>query len=414
MMEFIGTLILIWLGIWLLGAIANFIGSLFGSATKAIAGEGSFKENMDLSLNGMGALEAKLKTMNLNDDGTGPVIKEISGKGLLPIKAVTNLSFITSVFDATSGEYEAVISSLDSFQEADSPVYQHEVKIGKIDSDQGFISWVRLGVIIPDILQPPYGGERKMVGIIRMIDMDNPPEIRHGFHTDEETIWTKSFEFTHTFEEKGYKEETEHREESMAVAVKIGVALAFSDGAFSDSEGEVLKGWISKAIEPFSEEKQADLKKLYNTALKEAYADGEQGKLVLSELTARLHDIGEKSTKYDALELCFEIMVADGIADKKELEMIRGISDALDLDMDEVEKMRDQKIIALGSGISEHASIETILGIEKHWSNDEVKKYLREEFKKWNNRLNQLTDKAERDNAQLMLERISEARKKYA
>ena len=413
-METIGIILFVWVGLWLLGVAFNFIGSLLGSATKAISGKGSFKENIDLSLNGMGTFEAELKTMNLNDDGTGPVIKEISGKGLFPIEAATNLSFITSVFDTTSGEYEAVISSLDSFQEADSAVYQHEVKIGKIDSDQGFTSWVRLGVIIPDVLQPPYGGERKMVGIIRLIDMDNPPEIRHGFHADEKTIWTDSFEFTHTFEEKGYKEETEHREESMAVAVKIGVALAFSDGAFSDSEGEVLKGWISKAIEPFSEEKKSDLKKLYNTALKEAYADGERGKLVLSELTDRLHDIGEKSTKYDALELCFEIMVADGIADKEELAMIRSISDALDLDMDEVEKMRDQKIIALDSNISEHASIESILGIEEHWSNDEVKKYLREEFKKWNNRLNQLTDKAERDNAQLMLERISEARKKYA
>jgi len=39
--------------------------------------------------------------------------------------------------------------------------------------------------------------------------------------------------------------------------------------------------------------------------------------------------------------------------------------------------------------------------------------HLREEFNKWNNRLNTLPEGVERDNAQQMLGLISDARKKY-
>ncbi|MCK5664359.1 MAG: hypothetical protein KAI17_12795, partial [Thiotrichaceae bacterium] len=84
------------------------------------------------------------------------------------------------------------------------------------------------------------------------------------------------------------------------------------------------------------------------------------------------------------------------------------------LDMDEVAKMRDKNIVNLDSSVSDHASVEVMLGIESDWSPEKIKSYLRTEFQKWNDRLNTLPDGHERSNAQLMLNRIAEARKKYA
>ena len=107
-------------------------------------------------------------------------------------------------------------------------------------------------------------------------------------------------------------------------------------------------------------------------------------------------------------------MAADGVADETEITIIKQIALALNLDMDEVAKMRDQKIIGLNSSVGSHASIETMLGIEPDWSEDQIMKHLRVEFQKWNNRLNTLDEGDERDNAQIMLNRIAEARKKYA
>tara|TARA_B110000211_G_scaffold89657_2_gene104767 strand:- start:5756 stop:6991 length:1236 start_codon:yes stop_codon:yes gene_type:complete len=397
----------------------NFIINAFfktvGAAGNAVIGKGSFSENMELSFKGMGEFDVKLQDTHLQDDGTGPIVKEIVGKGLLPVLQNKNVGIVISVFDKTSGELEPVISALDIFQEADSAVYQHITEMGQIQPDQGFVNWARLGVVIPDILEPPYSGTRNILVIVRMIDLDNPPAIEHGYHQTDDAgiVWQKSLTFDYNFIDKGYREASEHRDEAVAITLKIGMAVAMADGNLDDSEGEVLKNWIIKSIAPFSDEKQISLKTLYNNAMRDSYSDAEHGLLSLSDLTERLNEIGEKTTKYETIELCFEVMAADGVADENELKTINKIAEALNLDIDEINKMRDQKIVGLDTSATDHANIEVILGISPEWSNEQIKKHLRTEFQKWNNRLNTLSDGVERENAQLMLNKISDARKKY-
>jgi uncharacterized tellurite resistance protein B-like protein len=270
-------------------------------------------------------------------------------------------------------------------------------------------------MIVPEFLEPPYSGERNLIALVRLIDCDNPPIIRHGFGQEDNVIlWTKTLEFTFDFTEKGYQEASEHRDEAVGISLKIGMALAMADGSLDDTEGETLKHWIIKAISPFSEDKMQHLKKVYNQAMKEAYDASKNGSLVISKLTNRLNEIAEKSIKYETIELCFEVMAADGVADDEEIKLIHKLADALNLDMNEIEKMRDQKIVGLSSSSASNSSIEALLGIDPSWSADETKRHLRIEFQKWNNRLNTLTDKEEKAKAQEMLDRISEARKRYS
>lgn len=373
-------------------------------------------DNADLAFKGMEGFELRLKDSRLNDDGTGPVVKKIEGKGLFPLTRTTNVGFVTSVFDSTGGELKPVLSVIDGFQEEGSIVYQDRCAIGEIGPYQGFIQWVKIGVVIPDILEPPYGGQRKLKAIVRMINLDGFSNIQHGYHNEGDSgiLWQKSLDFDYEFENKGYEEASKHRDEAVGLSLKIGVAVAMADGSLSDEEGDVLKTWIVKSIKPFPDEKKDNLKKLYNAAMRDSYALAKGGSLSLSDLTKRMNEIGEKTSKYETIELCFEIMAADGIADESEINVIRQVSMALNLDMDEVAKMRDQKIIGLDSSIGNHASIETILGIEPEWPADQTMKHLRTEFQKWNNRLNTLAEGEERINAQIMLDRIAEARKKYA
>lgn len=415
-MEAIFGIILVvggyYLFMWVLGAGFKTI----GAAGRAVTGKGSFSDNMELAFKGMGPLEVHIEDSHVNEDGTGALVKEIMGKGLFPVEMTKNVAFLTSVFDATSEQYEAVISVLDGFQEPDSVVFQNETNVGKVGPGQGYVSFVRLGVVIPDLLTPPYGGSRNLVVSIRLIDLDNRPSINNGFHGEDTSgiLWQKALEFTHFFEEKGYKEASEHRDEAVSLSLKIGMAVALADGVFDESEGRVLQNWIVKSIAPFSDEKKERLKELYNEAMRESYKEAKEGSLVLSYLTERLNEIGEKASKYEAIELCFEVMAADGVADAEEMKLIRGVSESLDLDMAEVEKIRDQKLVDLDVNVTGHASIEMMLGIEPDWSEDKVKKHLRTEFQKWNNRLNTLNEGQERESAQLMLDRIAEARKKYA
>jgi tellurite resistance protein len=374
-------------------------------------------QKVDTEENGaLGFLQVRFADRRLGDDGSGPLCKEIEGRGAFPIARPVKLGFITSVFDKTTGELEPVLSTLEAFQESTSVVYQHRLEVGAVTPEQGFLQWVRVGAIFPELLQPPQGGVRHLVAILRMVDMDNLPTITHGYHQGEPPglLWQQVLDFDYTFNEKGYKEAAAHRDEARAIAVKMGIAVAMTNGSLDQKEGETLKNWIIRTIAPFSEEKQKELKALYNTAMKEAYAAAKNGSLGLESLTQRLNEIGEKSIKYEVVDLCFEVMAADGIADVEELKTIRSVSEALGIDMDEIGKMRDQKILGLNTAATNQASIEDILGIESAWDNERIRKYLRLEFQKWNNRLNTLDEGEERSNAQRMLDLIAEARKKYA
>ena len=415
-MESIGILILVVIG-WALFKVFLSAGTrTIGAVAKAAVGKGTIKDNLELAFKGMGQLEIRFKNTHYGEDGGGPLVKEIEGKGLFPLMQTTRVGFITSVFDKTTGELEPVLSAIDHFQEPHSPVYQHQVEIGQASPDQGFVSWVRLGVVIPEIIQPPYGGTRNLQVVIALVDLDDLPDITHGFREGDQPglLWQQSLVFSHSFEEKGYKEAAEHRDEAVALALKIGMAVAMSDGSLDDEEGETLKEWIIRSIDPFPDEKRERLKALYNSAMEEAYLEAKSGDLSLSVLTNRMNEIGEKTTKYETIELCFEVMAADGIADAEEIKMIRKVSEALSLDLDEINKMRDQKIISLDSRLSDHVSVEDLLGIENGWDNVRIKKHIRTEFQKWNDRLNTLAEGDERDNAQRMLTILAEAREKYA
>tara|TARA_R110002072_G_C7963504_1_gene534101 strand:+ start:2507 stop:3757 length:1251 start_codon:yes stop_codon:yes gene_type:complete len=398
---------------WLLSAGTRTV----GAAGKAVLGKGSFSENMDLAFKGMGEFEIRLVDENLGDESDGASFKSIEGKGLIPVPRAVNLGVIISAFDSTDDHFAPLISMLENFQEPDSAVYQHSSEIGQIEPDQGYISWVRLGAVIPDIIQTPYAGKREISVVVRLVDMDNPPDVRHGYNDDAKdprVFCAKLALFSHSFEEKGYEEAVEHRDEAASLSVKIGMAVAMADGSLDDAEGEVLKHWIQKAIAPFSDEKRDSLKSLYNQAMRESYEQAKLGDLLLSNLTSRMNEIGEKSSKYETIELCFEVMAADGVADAEELNTIHKVADALELDFAEVAKMRDQKIVGLDASMSAASGVESLLGLDPSWSKEQIKKHLRSEFQKWNNRLNTLPDGDERKNAQAMLEAIAEARKNYA
>ncbi len=386
-----------------------------GAAAKAAVGRGSFSENMELAFHGMGPMEVRLTEANFGENGDGPCFKAIEVKGLFPVSTYRHVGFVTSVFDKTGGDWEPVLSALEAFQEPETVVYQHSSNVGPVSPDQGFVRWVRVGAVVPELLEPPYGGRRKFVAVLRLVDLDDMPSITLGRHIPDESglLWTRTLEFEHTVTGKGYREAAEHRDQARALSIQIGMAVAMADGSLDDAEGAILKEWVIKVISPFVDEKRAHLKSLYNKAMSDAYDAAKKGDLNLSALTEKLNEIAEKSTRYETIELCFDVMAADGVANSEEMRIIRTVAEALELDYDEIEKMRDQRIVGLSTNVSNQASVEELLGIEADWDVERIKRHLRTEFQKWNNRLNTLAEGSERDNAQRMLEAIAEARKKY-
>jgi tellurite resistance protein len=414
-MEAIGAIILVFVGIFIFRLVLSAGARTAGAAAKAVIGRGSFSDNMELAFHGMGPMEARLTDAKFGEHDDGPSFKAIEVKGLFPVNTNRHVGFVTSVFDKTGGDWEPVLSALEAFQEPGSVVYQHSSNVGQVSPDQGFVRWARVGAIVPALLEPPYGGRRNFVAILRLVDLDDMPSITLGRHVPGESglLWTSVLEFEHTVTEKGYREAAEHRDQARALSIQIGMAVAMADGSLDEAEGAILKAWVIKVISPFVDEKRAHLKNLYNEAMSDAYDRAQRGDLNLSALTEKLNEIAEKSTRYETIELCFDVMAADGVANSDEMRIIRTVAEALELDYDEIDKMRDQRIVGLSTNVSNQASIEDLLGIEASWDVERTKRHLRAEFQKWNNRLNTLAEGSERDNAQRMLEAIAEARKKY-
>ena len=107
-------------------------------------------------------------------------------------------------------------------------------------------------------------------------------------------ILEKSLEFEHHFTDTGYEEAAVNKEESQAIALKIGVAVAMADGSLDDTE-DSFKEWIKKEISIFSGEKKDTLKNLFNEALRDGFKEAKEGSLSLSELTSDWLKLGTRN-----------------------------------------------------------------------------------------------------------------------
>lgn len=357
----------------------------------------------------------QLKFVDEKHEGTDIVFKKIMFRGSISATRTMSVGYSISAFDATNGDDDLsfLISLTDQAQEPDTVCFGIMNDLGQVSEGDAFTDWVQLGAIVPDLVQGPKSGNRTIKVVTRLFNANNPPSIRAGFSDGGETLLVKTLEFNHYFTEKGYEEAAQDREEAQALSLKIGVAVAMADGSLDDAEGETLKNWIIREVSAYGDEEQNRLKKMFNECLKEGFSQAQSGNLALSPLIDRLAEIGEKKAKYDAVELCFGIMAADGVADPKEMAIIHKVADTLGLDMNEIEKMRESVTLNLSTSLTSEEGLESLVGIEDEWSDEQKKKHIRVEFQKWSNRLNSLPEGDERDSAQSMLENLSSLKKKY-
>ncbi len=307
-----------------------------------------------------------------------------------------------------------IISLLEFFQEESSKIFSFYQEVGVVSPGEKLMDWAPAGAIIPEMIQAPYSGRRKLQVNIHLVDADNPPEVEFGVLDSREGVeWSGALNHEIFLPIKGYKEAAANRDEAQALTVKLGVAVAMADGSLHDSEGELIKKWIQKTIRGHYPEKSQELKKTYNDAFKEAYILAGSGRLDYESIARRLNQIGELKLKFDAYELVNKIMAADGVAHPDELKSIRKIGELLDLDPSELEQIRSRALVNLRDAFQHDDALEELLGIDPSWPKAKIKAHLAREFQKWNGRLNSLSEEKERENAQNILNRIGEARRKY-
>ncbi len=401
-------MIFIWVIRLAFGALVAF--------TRTAVGKGSLQENLTLQIHGMGAFEIRVQRKPAG--GTVPFeVIEVEGRGLIPVTSSQPVAFVTSVVDVTDPDNKRpVISSIEDFQEPRTIAYQHRINPSVVNPGQGFADWVRVGVVLPGILVPPEKGRRRLFIVVRAVAADKEVPIEEGFGGGDSNAFIGTYvkEVSQDFTVPGYEEIADERALAKSLSVRLAVAVAMADGAMDESEAEAIAEWINKQLSLGSNHAREGMKKECSLTFKQSYRDALAGRLSWPEVAAELSEVHEESLKYQAVELCLDVMAADGVAEASELKVIRQIAERLGLDYDELQRMKDLRMVGLESSALDGMGPEEVLGIDRDWPKERIRKHLRTEFAKWNARLNNLSDPSERANAQSMLDLIAELRKKYA
>ena len=118
----------------------------------------------------------------------------------------------------------------------------------------------------------------------------------------------------------------------------------------------------------------------------------------------------EKNTLFDLL---LDVLVADGEAHSKQIELLNLASDKIEIDYKVIEGLKDHKFLNLNNLSQTDLSLEEILDIDSNMTATQIKNKLNKMFTLWNSRTESLSNSSEREKANQMLDLIAQAREKY-
>jgi uncharacterized tellurite resistance protein B-like protein len=430
-MEFILTLI----GIFFLYGIARAVfGAIVNTGAKAtkagwesITTGSSFSESFKSQnyQTHMGALEVLKTDISEDIGGRTLPLMTVSLRGFLNEKNITKTArIVLSFLDVTKEDSEGkkisqpVISSLEEMMEPTSRAFQLSISIGKIEPRVGYAKWAELFHVPKELLIPPNTGLRKMMGVIRVIE-DNQTEyakIHEGFHSEDSDFMAyTTFDVTINFPHKGYLDVAEDSYKIRIYFIKFAILIAYSDGAFDESEGVYIKKWMTGELSKIkSSSKKETFKKEMNLAFKESYELAKIDQLNLTKLIKEFKSVSDRLASTALMEFLVDLINIDNKIEEKELIMVNTIAQEIDVSIENIQNIKDKALLQnVNTEIMTELSIKEMLSISDDMDNKEIQTILNNEFRKWNGRIQSLQDEDEKLKAQEMLNKISDLMKDY-
>jgi tellurite resistance protein len=373
-------------------------------------------ESYGIQNSGMDKLEIRVEeTSKLVDEITFDVF-EVKAKGLIPVpRNNTSVEIVTHLFDTSGGKSLPVLSSVEWCQEQTSTAFESRQTGLQVPVDSGWGDWTPIATILKDSLNLPYKGRRIIEFQTSIISADTPPNFHLGFDTGDGGTYyaVASNKMSYSFEQLGYMDLIENQSEIEELTIQLAMGVAATDGSLDPEEGEEVKKWVMKKLANVSESKLEDEKKRLNEASRNAHQNALAGKINTEAITGRFNEIGSQQTKYEALELCLDVLRADGTVDPSELEYLDALTKSLGLDPEKYRGLRDRSISDLGDLNVEHeGDLEKAIGVSPEMDTDEIRSHLTKEYARWNGRISS-DDEQTKVHAEKMLMYIAELRVKY-
>ena len=310
-----------------------------------------------------------------------------------------NISFFVNLLDVTEDEVP-VICAIPHFQYEDSVMFFYQSPYEEISyTNAEFKDFVTLINIPIESLVFPKKGKRKL-------------KFEVGVQDTNGTILNSATE-TITYENtnKGYIENREEIEEVEGLVLKLAIYVSGVDQEFNENEVAIINKYIdvkSKLNDGSNNsEKKAKFKKIIKETIIELRRTPNNFSLI--QLTNLIHEKADVAIKYEAIEMLLKIVAVDGTYSKEEYSAINTIADKIGLNLEKVRAM-SEKIVPV-SIFEEEPEFDKLLGLNASMTIEEKKKHLREEYRKWNQRVTS-SDLKIRHQATKMLEIIAQERAK--
>ncbi len=364
----------------------------------------------------MGPLELRIQQVHQQneEDGSSFPAFQVEMRGVVEVPQENcPVQFVLHAFDGEGDQAQPVLCPIDELQEENSIAFEWRSDVLNWQGSGGFSVWTPVFSIARELLTFPKKGRCRLTFQIWVVSADDPPRFELGSPVSaRHTVYAvahASRDFVNLGE--GYTEQEENRRSTRGLIVELGLHVAGTDGEVASTEARVVKEWMAKALSIFPEAERAEEKSALEGVARAAYSRAAKGQSKLGNIIERMNRVALVQEKYEALELCMDVMAADGVADRSEVEEIDLIARALEIDADTYRKLREQRFAKLDDLGEIGGDFEEMLGVTRNMSSEQIKQQLVAEYRKWNSRASH-SDVKVRSRASEMLLLIGEARKK--
>ena len=198
--------------------------------------------------------------------------------------------------------------------------------------------------------------------------------------------------------------------------LRLAASIALADGIWERKEGLTIQKWMKKQVSTFKyKNNRTEAANIFNTEFKKAVSDAKKRIIsIQTECQKFVNCSPGVKEENDLMNLCLDVMTADGDADEDENKQIQLIANLIGFSSAKLKKLIAKKTIKLKpTKINTSASsVDSVLGINPTWSKSKIKAHILQEF----NKANALTghdDPVVRAEANQTLQWLGEARKVY-
>lgn len=303
-------------------------------------------------------------------------------RGSIPVSTLVTLDFVLTLEDITRAAPERVFATQAKYQDEQTGLYVVRSTLGSVHPpgypDRG---WTALGVIRLSALQTPFSGRRKL----RLTCVGMPTESAARSVTSPEfrsaILCSAVASVEVDVARRGYVEMRRLRERSPGTIVCVGWTFAMAAGLPPARAEEVMRRWMKAQVDQ-ADEGEGQGRMPMSAELDAALALAQRG-LDRSAAAAAVAEAGIPEASRQALELCLELALSISGSSNDAYPLLRELALAMGIEAGEFAQ------IMQASGdpeVQAWTRLEKQVGLDPKWPAELIRRYLVDQFHKWNAR----------------------------